>query len=522
MDLLASLPWTRVGPYRLLCELGRGSMAVVYLGRLEGPGGFERLCALKMIHSNLSESSEFVGLFLNEARIAARIHHPNVIAVDDISTHEGRYYLRMDYVSGETLFQALDRTWNTGAPFPLNLGAQIIAAAAEGLHAAHELQDARGAPLGVIHRDLGPHNILLGYDGVVRVMDFGIAKALDQLILTQPGTWRGTAAFMSPEQVRGEPLDRRANIFSLGVVLWEMTVGARLFKHSTMAGTMARIQSLEIPAPSSLRPDYPPALEAVVMAALERDRERRTPTAQALSEALIAHLVEQGVAPSTGSLARFMEEHFAERRQERLEMEQAARQHDHSGTMKTALRPARADDLSSIEEAPSLARASLLRPASLQARAATAMDPSEAPTGVEPKQARRGSKIELRAQPRDLWTFALVISMAAAAAIGVTVGLGRHPTAEEAAPMAMVRLSFVLSPAEAEVHVDGRPQRGELVVPLSPQQYTVEVSAPGYQAKTLIVSAEATRAIEVQLAPSPKPGSEVKRPRPRRGHRKGR
>lgn len=536
-------------------------MAVVYLGRAEGPGGFERLCALKMIHSHLSQAPEFVDLFLNEARIAARIHHPNVIAVDDIAMHEGRYYLRMDYVSGETLFQALNRTWNEGEPFPLPVAAQIISAVSDGLHAAHELKDASGAPLGVIHRDLGPHNILIGYDGVVRVMDFGIAKALDQVTLTQPGTWRGTAAFMSPEQVRGEQVDRRGDIFSLGVVLWETTVGARLFKHTTMAGTMARILSLAVPPPSALRENYAPRLERIVLRCLERDPDKRYSTARELSEDLVGYLIEAGVPPATGNIERFMQETFRERHGQRLEMEQEARVHDHTGRLKSVLRAPPPTELriavvepeDRTEEAPKSKAEKIAEKVSSKAekppvKAAGAttseaigralnqpvavprdatIDPSEAPTGiaaVRPRTEPSFRKIPLDrpgSLSRDFKLAAILLGLGAVTAILLILILGRHTPAPEP-PVAMVRLSFQVEPAHAQLTIDGNVQEGDLVVPLSPQEYHVEVAAEGYVPQTLVVSAEASREIEVNLEPSPKKGGRSKARPKRRASGRGR
>src|SRR5688572_5161089 len=241
---MRSLP-EKIGRYTILCELGIGGMATVYLGRSGGVGDFQRLFAIKMIHDNLCEIPEFVSLFLNEARIAARIHHPHVAAVYDIDIEDGRYYLSMDYISGETLQLALQMTWNNDLPFPLEIAAHVVACAADGLHAAHELRDDEGDPLGVVHRDVAPQNIILGYDGIVRVMDFGIAKALDRVSLTDPGTLRGSVPYMAPEQVNRQTIDRRSDIFALGVVLWETTVGKRLFQHRTAIGTIARILGME-------------------------------------------------------------------------------------------------------------------------------------------------------------------------------------------------------------------------------------------------------------------------------------
>lgn len=550
-----------VGPYRVLCELGRGSMAAVYLARARGPAGFERLCALKMIHQHLSEQREFVDLFLNEARIAARIHHPNVIAVQDIDLHEGRYYLRLDYVSGETLAQALSRTWNEGKPFPIDAAVQIIAAACDGLHAAHQLTDSSGAPLGVIHRDVGPHNIMIGYDGVVRVMDFGIAKAMDHVSGTKPGTLRGTIAFMSPEHVRGEPLDRRADLFSLGVLLWEMTVGARLFRHRSMAGTMARILAMEVPRPSTLRENYPAALERVVMRALERDRDKRQATARELGDALREVLLSMGIAPSTSHVERFMREVFTERMAQRLAMEREASRIEHSGRIQTALSiepppevlrgveallegdPELADWLAELE-APAgaipepsigeadpteaaaplplrdtgiLSRAALpetvVQPVSeeaLQDKTEVLRPPSRTSRGLS--RPISGLKKKRKIPLSAAWA-ALVTAAVLAIAFMLSIGLHKGDQAVELAPVT-VRLSFVVQPPETVVAVDGVPLKGDLVVPLSPQQYQVEASAEGHRPQRMIVSAEASRRIEINLEP-------IQKKRGKSGKRRG-
>jgi serine/threonine-protein kinase len=532
-----------VGPLRVLCELGHGSMAVVYLARATGPAGFERLFALKMIHPHLSVEGEFVELFLNEARIAASIHHPNVIGVHEIGVHGGRTYLKMDYASGETLAQALDRTWNQGRPFPFDAAGQILGNVADGLHAAHEL--------GIIHRDVGPPNILIGYDGTSRVMDFGIAKALDRVSGTKPGTWRGTVAFMSPEQVRGEPLDRRADLFSLGVVLWETTVGARLFRHRTIAGTMSRVLSLEVPRPSTLREDYPAELERIVLKALERDRDRRYATGLELGDDLRRFLVGHGVTTGASRVAEWMRELFAERLQERLAMERAARRQDASGqilqispappTPEVERRIADEDGGLAADAIDALGSTHLSATQPVAAQEREASEPehgrtrfgplveSTEPFGVGPllssaaipeegarpavtavtarieplRRPRRASIPPADASVPPVRAFGLlVLALVAASGLGLFTWL-RPKDRPPAPPPTMVRLSFALEPASALLRIDGAAHEGDLVAPLSAREYSVEVSADGYQGKTLIVSAEASRTIAVRLEPLP-------------------
>jgi serine/threonine-protein kinase len=316
-----------IGRYRIACELGQGGMAVLYLATATGPGGFERFFAIKMIHEHLCRDEAFVGMFLNEARIAARIRHPNVIPVFDVDIDRGRYFIAMEYVSGETLAQSLLEAWSNGAQgeaITYRIAAGILTSVAEGLHIAHELRSADGTPLDVVHRDVSPRNIMVGYDGVPRLMDFGVAKAGDQLNHSRPGTVKGTLAYVAPEYLKGESVDRRADLFSLGAVLWETTVGKRLFWSRNDLDTGARVLKLPVPRPSEFRPDYPPALEAIVMRALERDNKKRYPTARQLADDLQAFVATTGGHVTSREVEAFMKSLFAQRYAQRLDMEQKA------------------------------------------------------------------------------------------------------------------------------------------------------------------------------------------------------
>lgn len=314
----------RIGRYRILCELGRGATAVVYLARAEGRGSFERLFAIKVLREHLAEEGAFVQMFLNEARLAARIHHPNAISVYEVDVADGAHYIAMDYMSGENLAATLRLTWNRKRQFPIEMAAHILAQASEGLHAAHELRDGRGDPLRVVHRDVSPQNVMVGYDGTVRVMDFGAAKAADQVPATRPGTLKGTIAYMSPEQLRGEVIDRRSDIFSLGVLLWESTTGKRLFKGTTTQETITRVLRMTVPRPSTLRASYPLELEQVVMRALDRDAARRFDTAREFGEALGEFIARTGKRINPADLERLLKGLFGEFYQERADMERRA------------------------------------------------------------------------------------------------------------------------------------------------------------------------------------------------------
>ncbi|MFO0729213.1 MAG: serine/threonine-protein kinase [Myxococcota bacterium] len=292
----------RIGRYEILGELGVGGMAVVYLARAQGIGSFERLVAIKRMHEHLCRDEGFVKMFLDEARVAARLHHPNVVAVHEVDEDEGRYYIVMDYVRGEPLSYVLNQAWRGphAEPFSPAIGALLFSEIADAIHSAHELRDFEGRSLNVVHRDISTRNLLLGYDGLLRLLDFGVVKTEDQSHKTRTGAQKGTVAYMSPEQVLGRPLDRRVDIFSLGIVLWEATVGKRLFQAENDFATAARVRQASVPRPSVMRPGYPRTLENVVMRALEREPDRRYQSARELRDGLVEFLAEvPAVVPQT-------------------------------------------------------------------------------------------------------------------------------------------------------------------------------------------------------------------------------
>lgn len=282
----------RIGRYDILGELGVGGMAVVYLARAEGIGSFERLVAVKRMHEHLCREDSFVQMFLDEARVAARLHHPNVVAVHEVAEDQGRYFLVMEYVRGEPLSFVLNKAWRgpSAEPFPPEIGALLFAEIADAIDSAHELRDLEGRSLDVVHRDISTRNLLLGYDGLLRLLDFGVVKTQDQTHKTKTGSQKGTVAYMAPEQILGKPLDRRVDIFSLGVVLWETTVGKRLFQAENEFATAARVRQAAVPRPSTVRSGYPPMLEKIVLKALARDPAERYQTARALRDALTEYL----------------------------------------------------------------------------------------------------------------------------------------------------------------------------------------------------------------------------------------
>lgn len=307
-----------LGRYRVVDEIGIGGMASVHLARADGPGGFQKWVAIKRIHKHLAEDQTFISMFLDEARIAARITHPNVAQVFDLGTHRDSYWIAMEYLHGEPLREVM-RVLDEGRGTPMShaMVARVVADAAEGLHAAHELSDKRGHTLGLVHRDVTPHNLFLTYDGTVKVVDFGVAKVTDRMTKTRAGTLKGKLAYMSPEQVRGEDVDRRTDVFALGVVLWEITTGRRLFRMDNDLDTLERVQACIVPSPSSVASNYPVELESVVMKALAKDKTRRYQTARDLSRALQQYLMKSGQFIGADEIGGYMKQMLADRFEKR-------------------------------------------------------------------------------------------------------------------------------------------------------------------------------------------------------------
>jgi len=270
----------RFGKYRLLEPLASGGMAEVWRAELYGPGGFAKEVALKLVRADLAPDPELARLFVQEARLASRLGHANVVQVFDFDVVEGRPYLAMELVRGRTLRQVTDRCRETGQRLGLARAVHVAAEVARALAHAHGLADG-GHPLGIVHRDVSPQNVLLSFEGEVKLADFGIARALGAAERTAPGALQGKVAYMAPEQARGEEVDGRADLFALGVVLWELLAGRRLFARESEAATLAGLLAADpVSPPSAWNEAVPPELDRLVLAALEREVGRRTPDAE--------------------------------------------------------------------------------------------------------------------------------------------------------------------------------------------------------------------------------------------------
>jgi eukaryotic-like serine/threonine-protein kinase len=280
-----------IGRYQVHQELAHGGMATILLGELRGEAGFSRIVALKRLHRQYASDPEFVSMFTDEARLAARINHANVVHVLDVVSTEGELVLVMEYVLGESLARLMRPVGENRQPIPPTIAAAIVCGTLYGLQAAHEAKDRTGAPLGIVHRDISPENILVGIDGVARVVDFGIAKAGGRVRTTQDGAIRGKIGYFAPEQLHGEPLDHRVDLFAAGVVLWEALTGKRLYGGEGSEEAIAKVLSLRPQPPSQLVRGLSKSLDEVVLRAVARSRSERFATALDMARALEASIV---------------------------------------------------------------------------------------------------------------------------------------------------------------------------------------------------------------------------------------
>lgn len=281
----SSRPYRSIGRYRVYSELASGGMATVHLGCMLGPAGFSKLVAIKCLHEQFALESEFVAMFLDEARLTSSIHHPNVVATLDVVAEQGELLVVMEYVHGESLAALLRTSRQTGDAAPLPVVTRIICDALDGLHAAH-IASLAGRCLNIVHRDVSPQNIMVGADGNTRVLDFGIAQAAVRSHVTASGTVKGKLAYMSPEQIQGRAVNARADIFAAGVVLWEALTGKRLFFAPDPRDTADLVMKSAIVPPTAIVPGLPSELDRVVLKALARDPAQRFDSAHEFAEAL--------------------------------------------------------------------------------------------------------------------------------------------------------------------------------------------------------------------------------------------
>ncbi len=307
--------------YQVLSKLAVGGMAEIFLVRSTTITGVERYCVLKRILPEHAGDASFLQMFVDEARLATQLQHPNIASVYDIGMLEDLYFYTMEYVHGETVRSLVERAQNDGRELPLACILTIIAGAAAGLHHAHVRTANDGRPLGIVHRDVSPSNLMVSYEGNVKLVDFGVAKASDRAEKTKSGTVKGKIYYLSPEQCRGGRVDRRSDLFSLGIVMWEMLTGARLYRRATDFESMAAIVTEAPPPPSSLRADIPRVVDAIVLRLLAKSVADRFQTAAEVVEAIENASIHGGTTVSTAAVGRLIHDLFGPRAEPWHELE---------------------------------------------------------------------------------------------------------------------------------------------------------------------------------------------------------
>ena len=470
----ASLP-RRLGRYEVVGFLAAGGMAEVLLGRLRGPDSFERPVVLKRILPHLARENTFVQMFLDEARVIARIRHPNVVQVYELVRDDGELFMVMEYLEGETASSLIRRLATKGEQLDPILAAHIVASACAGLHAAHQLKDEEGHALGIVHRDVSPQNVFVSFDGVVRVLDFGIAKSAQQVSRTETGQVKGKFGYMSPEQALAKGLDLRSDVFALSVVLYELLAGRRLFQRATPLATLKAITTAPIVPPSRLNVACPVALERICLRGLNRRPEDRFETADAMRRDLLTAIRKLGADGSPGDqLATLMDRIFADRKQEKEEMIRRVR----AGSMVTELPAPEAD-------------ASVDIPVADEGTSGQTSITHDTP----PRPPVRRSR----------WAAALLGLLVGGSAIGLAsrVGTRNAPSTEVKTPLiplpsvrlptglssseppasATVRIQVETVPSGADVSVDGEPRGAtplELHVQRAEEPHTIDVRKSGF------------------------------------------
>jgi serine/threonine-protein kinase len=306
-----AVTFSEIGKYHLVAELARGGMGNVYLAAAHGPGGFSKLLVVKELKPELCDDETYVAMFLDEARLAARLIHPNIVQTNEVGSDGKRHFMVMEFLDGRSLHRVVKRT---AGRFPVGAQLRVIGESLLGLHHAHELREFDGEALGVVHRDVSPLNVFVTFNGQAKVLDFGIAKALDSSLETKMGVLKGRIAYMAPEQAKGAKVDRRADVYSAGVMLWEAAAGRRLWPQMTEVEILTHMLKDGAPTLRSVKPDAPDDLELICARAMAFNRDDRYATAADLVHDLEAHLARRHDTMSMREIGTFVANAFADER----------------------------------------------------------------------------------------------------------------------------------------------------------------------------------------------------------------
>ncbi len=508
------------GKYLLLRKIASGGMGQVFLA-LERGTGFERLVVLKLILPHLAEDEEFLKMFLEEAGLVTRLAHSNLITILDVAEINGRHCLAMEYVQGDDVRRLDKFARGQNKPLPEGLALRIAAEAAAGLHYAHQARDQQGRPLQLVHRDVSPQNILVGFDGGVKVIDFGVAKAAGSSSTTATGVLKGKYPYMSPEQANGQPADARSDLFSLGVVLWELLTNQRLFKGDTDLMTLRLVRDCQVPPPSQLNPKLPPGIDELVLKALAPTPDKRFPDCGAFRLAIEDFLLQNRMPASNAHLSAWLRELYAERIEREADpnnLDQLAEDADLDSKSNSSRSSMRSQPPHFLQQAATLEGTLVVTPPKETQTNHTRHTQTLLPDSVPGATRRRfplvpavagmgallvaaGAAVIFLNQQQDARTTTLTAPQQ-------VVAQARTPTpkserTDQALPPSQpVKLTVLSEPAGARVTVDGK-QHGEtpMDLPLAPNAPPValELKLDGYEPVSRQVSAGDAPALSVKL-----------------------
>jgi eukaryotic-like serine/threonine-protein kinase len=512
------------GRFELLKRLAGGGMGEVYLARQRGLDGFQKLLVIKTLLPHLCEDEEFITMFKDEARLTGQLIHPNICQVFEFDQVDGTYYIAMEYLRGEDLRRLWKACETRGKPLRVPLICRVIADAAAGLDFAHSLRNQEGEPYHIVHRDISPQNLLVTFEGGVKVIDFGVAKAAGRAQHTRTGALKGKYSYMSPEQVAGQEIDGRTDIFALGIVLHELLTGRRLFKADSDVQTLERVRKANVPPPSSINPQIPQSLDGLVLRALAKDREQRFQTAQEFRLALEEWLIQGRMSASSAHLAEFLKVIYAER------LEKEARFGPLLGDAGLSAIP---DQLAGKTPGSPASSPSLRTPGQPAVMGST---PAGATSNQRPPEGTRGKEISLSQIATESGApferkgsgvqLPVLLGVAAAVLLGTAamVWKGSRP-APAAAPSqpAAAQLSIETEPAGVQVAVDGRPSGrspiGNLALRAGPVRLDLTLDgykpltdtlllAAGPQSRRYALEKAAPEQVTIKLETDP-PGAEI-------------
>jgi serine/threonine protein kinase len=492
--------------YRPVLEIGRGGMATVCLALVHGPAGFNKLQVIKRLRPALAADPEFLQMFLDEARLAGRINHPNVVQTNEVGFDGQFYFIAMEYLDGQTL-EFVNRTLQkTGGNLPLPMHLLVLTETLAGLHFAHELADFDGSPLNVVHRDVSPQNVMIGYDGHVKLLDFGIAKAADSSADTRTGVMKGKCAYMSPEQFGGARVDRRADVFAVGVMLWRALTGKRLWKGLSELEIFTKLSHAEIPTPRSVKDDVPEELERICMRALHPKREDRFQTAAEFQSALEDYMISANMRASEREIGKYLSDLFGDRREMvRAAVEAQVRQAP-GAEARPSSAPAPASTSAEVRHLWSLIPSSASSPSDVAPVLGASNDIREAHSSAVDVPPRRRVRVSMLV---SVGTAAVAVLVFAA-----TRSLRPLPAPAAAPPLAepaeavpsmpqVVRLTIHATPEEAKLYLDDIPLDGNPATGVFPRDgasHRVRAEAPGYTTKREIANFDTSMvAVDVAL-----------------------